>query len=155
MKKLEKKVDELLNSLSQDQSSFAMRDIEIAAGVATILSDWFNDGNKQAEKAAEGILTGIIAVIESDSKASEKIMRKLSAVAAKKALDKLKSLRDAIGGLSDDDGDNGGEDEDCENCGINRVCNLQSAINYRKEHGIPAPNKSATWHYANIALGIK
>lgn len=147
MKKLEKKIDEVLNSLKKDQSAFTMccddeghffysycmRGDEIGAGIATILSDAFEDDNDQAIRAAEGIIAGLVAVVERGGKASDKVMRAIAPAAAKQALQSLKRFRKQI--------ENIGEDEDCESCEHNRECQLPSAIKYRKENGIPAPRK--------------
>jgi hypothetical protein len=147
MKKLEKKIDAILDSLKDDQSLFAMcnndeggffysynsRSSEIGAGVATILDDWYNDGKQESRRAAEGIIQGVVVAIMSNEKASREIMRVLAPSAAKAALRGLKEIRKRIEEV--------GEDEDCENCEHNRECNLPSAIRYRKENGIPAPRK--------------
>ena len=96
MKKLEKKVDELIESLSQDQSAFAMcsnvegkffysycmLSEEIGAGVASILSGWFEDGNEQAKTVAQGIVAGLHAIIAQGGKASDAVMHILAKVAA-------------------------------------------------------------------------
>ena len=41
--------------------------------------------------------------------------------------------------LPDDDDD---DDEDCEGCEFVKSCDSESAIKYRKEHGIPRPKKN-------------
>ena len=43
--------------------------------------------------------------------------------------------------LSDDDEEDNDE-EDCENCEFLKTCENESAIKYRKEHGIPKPKKN-------------
>lgn len=147
MKKLEKRIDDVMESLKKDQSAFVMccddeghffysycmRENEIGAGIASILSDAFDDDNVQAQRAADGIMAGLMAVINSGGKSSDKIMHALAPVAAKHALKSLKKLQKQIEDI--------GEDEDCETCEHNRECQLPSAIKYRKENGIPAPRK--------------
>lgn len=152
MKKLGKKVNELLDSLKKDQSMFTMccnddgeffyaynaKADEIGAGVATILSDWFDDKSENSQRAAEGILMGLRATIMHEGKASDAIMHFLGKVAAEKTLGNLKRLKEIIDEVTDDNGD---DNEDCEHCDINRTCSLPSAIKYRKANGIPAPKK--------------
>lgn len=147
MKKLEKKIDAILDSLKDDQSVFAMcsneeggffysynsRSDEIGAGVATILDDWYNDGKQESRRAAEGIVRGVAVALMSNEKMAREIMHVLAPAAAKAALRGLKEIRKRIEEI--------GEDEDCENCEHNRECNLPSAIRYRKENGIHAPKK--------------
>jgi hypothetical protein len=45
-------------------------------------------------------------------------------------------------GDNDDDDDDEDEVEDCENCEFMKECDNDTAIKYRKEHGIPKPKKS-------------
>lgn len=150
MKKLEKKIDMLLDSLNEDQSVFAMcankegnffysyymSEHEIAAGVATIISDAFDDDNDVAQRAAIGIITGIAATIKHGGKSANEVMRVLAPAAADHALKSLKKLRQQIEDMNDDD------DEDCESCEHNRECQLPSAVKYRKEHHIPRLKKN-------------
>ena len=156
MKKLGKKVDELLDSLKKDQSMFTMccnddgeffyaynaKADEIGAGVATVLSDWFDDKSENSQRAAEGILMGLRAAIMHEGKASDAIMHFLAKVAAERTLDSIKHLSEKLGEISEggskaaDD-----EEEDCSTCDANRVCPLPNAIKYRKANGIPAPKK--------------
>lgn len=154
MKKLGKKVDELLDSLKKDQSMFTMccnddgeffyaynaKSDEIGAGIATILSDWFDDKSETSQRAAMGILMGIRAVIMGGGKTGEAVSSFLAKVAAERAMDSLKNIKEILKGIAEGDGkDNEDDDENCEGCEINRTCGLPSAIKYRKEHGIPKP----------------
>lgn len=55
----------------------------------------------------------------------------------------LKGILEKDGLLNNDDDDEDEEIvEDCENCEFMRECNNDSAIKYRKEHGIPRPKKN-------------
>lgn len=156
MKKLGKKVDEFLDSLKKDQSMFTMccnddgeffyaynsKSDEIGAGIATILSDWFDDKSETSQRAAMGILMGIRAVIMEGGKTGEAVSSFLGKVAAERAMDSLKNLKEILKGIAEGDGkDNEDDDEYCEGCEINRTCGLPSAIKYRKANGIPAPKK--------------
>lgn len=42
------------------------------------------------------------------------------------------------------------EDGDCENCELNRTCNDDDAIAYRKAHGIPRPKKGGKARKINV-----
>lgn len=156
MKKLGKKVDEFLDSLKKDQSMFTMccnddgeffyaynsKSDEIGAGIATILSDWFDDKSENSQRAAMGILMGIRAVIMGGGKTGEAVSSFLAKVAAERAMDSLKNIKEILKGIAEGDGkDNEDDDEDCSTCDANRVCPLPNAIKYRKDNGIPAPKK--------------
>lgn len=160
MKKLEKKVDDLLDSLKKDQSAFVMccnddgeffyaynaRSEEIGAGIASVISDWFDDDKEFSQRAAEGVLAGLRAVIKRGGKAGEAVARILGRAAAEKTLDNIMHLRDILKEIAEEevaegDGKGDNDDEDCEGCEINRTCSLPSAIKYRKANGIPAPKK--------------
>ena len=61
----------------------------------------------------------------------------------KLATELLKGILEKDGLLNnDDDDDEDDEVEDCENCEFLKTCENESAIKYRKEHGIPKPKKS-------------
>ena len=42
------------------------------------------------------------------------------------------------------------EDEDCASCELNRTCNDDDAIAYRKAHGIPRPKKGGKARKVNV-----
>ena len=141
MKKLEKKVNALIDSLNDDESIAVMcvnaneefmyssyaETSEIGAGIATILSDYYNDGNKKAATFAKGIVLGLQALIERRDKASLVVLGEITKSVGKAA---LKSFERSI----DDD-----DIEDCAHCDENTTCPLPSAIKYRKANHIPAP----------------
>jgi hypothetical protein len=52
----------------------------------------------------------------------------------------LKGVAERAGLLDKDDNDIA-DDEDCGNCELVKTCNLNAAVKYRKEHGIPRPKK--------------
>lgn len=56
------------------------------------------------------------------------------------ATEMLKGVAEKAGLLNKDDNDID-DGEDCENCELVKTCNLNAAIKYRKEHGIPRPKK--------------
>lgn len=146
MKNLSKKVDELLESLKEDKGAFVMcndkeghffyaynsKGEEIAAGIATILSDWFDDEDRRARKAALGILTAIHAVVEMGGDAGLAVVKAVSGGMVGNISSKL---------FNEDKDDDDDDDEKCEDCSVNRTCNLPKAIQYRKKNGIPAPKK--------------
>ena len=71
-----------------------------------------------------------------------KLVQKSRSIAGLKlATELLKGVLEKDGLLNNDDDD---EEivEDCENCEFMRECNNDSAIKYRKEHGIPKPKKN-------------
>ena len=154
MKKLEKKVEALLESLKKDQSAMVMcsnddgeffyesvgNEYSIAAGICTILSDYFDDDNQQAKVFARGMIMALHTLVEERGKAGLAIASTVAlATASKSPL--AKSLVTIIESLSkahsDDDDDE--EEENCDECDANKVCPLPKAIKYRKENHIPAP----------------
>ena len=73
-----------------------------------------------------------------------KLVQKSRSIAGLKlATELLKGMLEKDGLLNNDDDDEDDEIvEDCENCEFMRECNNDSAIKYRKEHGIPRPKKN-------------
>lgn len=73
-----------------------------------------------------------------------KLVQKSRSIAGLKlATELLKGILEKDGLLNNDDDDKDDEIvEDCENCEFMRECNNDSAIKYRKEHGIPRPKKN-------------
>ena len=73
-----------------------------------------------------------------------KLVQKSRSIAGLKlATELLKGILEKDNLLNNDD-DNEDDEivEDCENCEFMRECNNDSAIKYRKEHGIPRPKKN-------------
>lgn len=152
MKKLEKKVDALLDSLKKDQSAIVMcsndegeffyasyaKKQEVAAAIAAILCDYFEDDNEKAEALAVGIVAALRMLVEKHTKAGSAIVHAIAPAASKAALDMLKRLRNALHDAMDDDDDKDDE-ENCAECDAVRECPLPNAIKYRKENHIPAP----------------
>ena len=69
-----------------------------------------------------------------------KLVQKSRSIAGLKlATELLKGMIEKDGLLNNDEDDE--IVEDCENCEFMRQCNNDSAIKYRKEHGIPKPKK--------------
>jgi hypothetical protein len=56
------------------------------------------------------------------------------------ATEMLKGVAERAGLLNKNDNDID-DDEDCGNCELVKTCNLNAAVKYRKEHGIPRPKK--------------
>ena len=78
------------------------------------------------------------------------IIEALKMVQASHSIAGLKLAKELLKGILEKDGllkNNGDDDEDdeivedCENCEYMHECNNDSAIKYRKEHGIPKPKK--------------
>ena len=108
--------------------------IEVAAGIATILYDGMKkDADADLSDLADAILKGVTHVLETPSFSAIRLMLKLTSTLEKSQ----KKLVEEIDAAADDDDD----EENCEECENNRWCPLPNAIKYRKEHGIPKPEK--------------
>ena len=57
----------------------------------------------------------------------------------------LEAITQKIKHLNEIDGD-----DDCSNCELNRTCNDDDAIAYRKAHGIPRPKKGGKARKVNV-----
>lgn len=156
MKKLEKKIDEMLDSLKDDQSAFTMcanddgeffyahkiLPSEMSAGIATILDDGFNKEKDGAKKIAQAIVHAVALSLIRGGKTAEGILEILSPVYSKVSLLKvLKRISDDLKKKIDEDDDKDDEDEDCANCPNNRDCPLEPAVKYREENGIESKKK--------------
>lgn len=121
---------------------------DVAAAVATILSDYHDDKNEKADTIARGIVKGIAVYIAHEGKGGLPIAAEI-AQACHKVLEKKKEnikdmleniIKDVKGDDDDDDVDDNGED--CGECGGMKDCPLPQAVKYRKENHIPAPKKN-------------
>lgn len=143
-KNLSNKVENFIESLAKNESAavIAVSDdylhysnyasvSEIAAAVATILSDHLDDDNKNASTLAQAIIMGVGAFIENGSKGSLYAAKVMS-----KAI--VKSVGKHIEALTNTDNDED-DDEDCSECKSVKTCPLPQAVKYRKEHGIRTP----------------
>ena len=161
MKKLGKKIEEMLDSLKDNQSMFAMcandggdffyahkiLPDEMGAGIATILHDGFNDEKEGAKKIAEAIVQSVAFSLIRGGKTADCIMEILRPAYSKLSLlDLLKRMSDDLKKKIDDDDDDDeddedDEDEDCANCPHNSDCQLQPAVKYREENGVESKKK--------------
>ena len=153
MKKLEKKIDAFIDSLKEDESAVVMcmnekdefsyasyaSKQEVGAAIASILSDYFDDDEKEAETLAVGIVAALRMLVEKNGKAGSAIVHAIAPAAGKAALDMLKRLRESLRNIAESADDDKDNDEDCSKCDANKVCPLPNAIKYRKENHIPAP----------------
>lgn len=170
MKKLGKKIEEMLDSLKDNQSMFTMcandkgdffyahkiLPDEMAAGIATILNDGFNDEKEGAKKIAEAIVHSVAFSLIRGGKTADRIMEILRPAYSKLSLlDLLERISDDLkkkiddddededdeDGDDDDDDDDEGEDVGCANCPRNIDCKLQPAVKYREENGVESKKK--------------
>jgi hypothetical protein len=101
-------------------------DANIVSAFAAILEmSLTNKGDEGMDRVTNIILTALKLVQTSHSIAGLKI-----------ATEMLKGMLEKGGILNNDD-----DDEDCEGCEFVKSCDSESAIKYRKEHGIPRPKK--------------
>ena len=105
-------------------------DKDIICTIAAILETSLTDnGDEGMDRVTHIILEALKLVQTSKSIAGLKL-----------ATEMLKGVAEKAGLLDDDDNDVD-EEDDCENCELVKTCNLNAAIKYRKEHGIPRPKK--------------
>ena len=101
-------------------------DANIVSAFAAILDmSLTNKGDEGMDRVTKIILTALKMVQTSHSIAGLKLATEL-----------LKGMLEKGGILNNDD-----DDEDCEGCEFVKSCDSESAIKYRKEHGIPRPKK--------------
>lgn len=105
-------------------------DKDIICTIAAILeTSLTGNGDEGMDRVTHIILEALKLVQTSKSIAGLKL-----------ATEMLKGVAEKAGLLDDDDNDVD-EEDDCENCELVKTCNLNAAIQYRKEHGIPRPKK--------------
>ena len=150
-KEIQKKIKELCELMDEDDKFFFFRkkgdivdialpsaseenDNRVSAALASVIEKHFLDkGDEGIDRLSEIIVDSIEALVGVSPLAGAKLTSRFAKAA-------LLGMKMAIDKLSDDDDD---EEivEDCENCEFMRECNNESAIKYRKEHGIPRPKK--------------
>ena len=153
-KEIQKKIKELCELMDEDDKFFFFRkkgnvvdialpsaskenDNRVSAALSSVIEAHFLDkGNEGADRLSEIIIDSIEALVAVSPLAGAKLTSRF----AKAALLGMKMTLDEIKDFDDDDED---EDdvEDCENCEFLKTCENESAIKYRKEHGIPKPKK--------------
>ena len=150
-KEIQKKIKELCELMDENEKFFFFRkkgnvvdialpnaseenDNRVSAALASVIEAHFlNKGEEGIDRLSEIIVDSIEAIVGVSPLAGAKLTSRFASAAKlgmKKTLDKLSN---------DDDND---DDEDCENCEFLKTCGNESAIKYRKEHGIPKPKKN-------------
>jgi hypothetical protein len=155
-KEIQKKIKELCELMGEDDKFFFFRkkgntvdialpsaseekDNRISAALSSVIEKHFLDkGNEGVDRLSEIIVDSIEAIIGVSPLAGAKLTSRF----ANAALFGMKMTLDKIKDLNEDDDDEENDVEDCENCEFMRECNNDSAIKYRKEHGIPKPKKN-------------
>ena len=151
-KEIQKKIKELCDLMGEDDKFFLFRkkgnvvdialpsaseenDNRVSAALSSVIEEYFlNKGNEGVDRLSEIIIDSIEALIGVSPLAGAKLTSRFAKAA-------LLGMKMAIDKLSDDD-DEEDDVEDCENCEFLKTCENESAIKYRKEHGIPRPKKN-------------
>ena len=103
-------------------------DKDIVCTIAAILeTSLTGEGDEGMDRVTHIILEALKLVQTSKSIAGLKL-----------ATEMIKDVVEKAGLVEDND------EEDCDNCELVKTCNLNAAIKYRKEHGIPRPKKGKT-----------
>jgi len=147
--KVESELEKIAKKISKQETLFAIYvndktgdlsilttgegDANIVSALAAILEmSLTNKGDEGMDRVTKIIITALKLVQGSRSIAGLKLATAL-----------LKGILEKDCLLNNDDDDKDDEIvEDCENCEFMRECNNDSAIKYRKEHGIPKPKKN-------------
>lgn len=147
---IQKKIKELCELMDEDEKFFFFRkngdavtialpvasernDDRVSAALASVIESHFLDeGDEGIDRLSEIIVDSVEALIGVSPLAGKKLssrFAKAAFIGMKMSLDKLSNDKDE-------------DEEDCENCEFLKTCENESAIKYRKEHGIPKPKKS-------------
>ena len=152
-KKVEKKIDELINMVGNNESVVVIykdekdkvnyfdscKDgLDIAAAIATVLDDYYGDDIKDGKIFAEGVMDALGAIIMKHGNAGRRIVLRLMPMISMAAKQTLENLRDRLQEMAGDNGEDA--DEDCTDCDERFNCPLPSAIKWRKENHVPAPS---------------
>lgn len=141
---IQKKIEELCELMGKDDKFFIFRkngnvvdialpdessvdDNRVSAALASVIESHFIEkGNEGVDRLSEIIIDSIEALIGVSPLASAKLAARFT----KAALFRMKMTIDKLS-----------NDEDCEGCEFVKSCDSESAIKYRKEHGLPRPKK--------------
>lgn len=152
-KEIQKKIKELCELMDEDDKFFFFRkkgnvvdialpnaseenDNRVSAALSSVIEAHFLDkGNEGVDRLSEIIVDSIEALIGMSPLVGSKLTSRFAKAT-------LLGLKMTIDKLSDDNDDDNDDDEDCENCEFMRECDNESAIKYRREHGIPKPKKN-------------
>jgi len=110
----------------------------IICAIAAILVTSLNGEGDRGMDRVTKIIIEALKIVQTDK----------SIAGLKLATEMLKGVVEKEGLLAEDDNDID-DDEDCGNCELVKTCNLNAAIKYRKEHGIPRPKKGKG-HKVNV-----
>jgi hypothetical protein len=148
-KEIQKKIKELCELMGKDDKFFIFRkngnvvdialphesnvdDNHVSAALASVIEAHFLEkGNEGVDRLSEIIVDSVEALIGVSPLAGAKLAARFAKAA-------LLGMKMTIDKLPDDDDD---DDEDCEGCEFVKSCDSESAIKYRKEHGMPKPKK--------------
>ena len=130
-KKVEKKIDELINMVGNNES------------VVVIYKDekdnvHYFDSCKDGKIFAEGVMDALGAIIKKHGNAGRRIVMRLMPMISMAAKQTLENLRDRLQKMAGDNDEDA--DEDCTDCDERFNCPLPSAIKWRKENHVPAPS---------------
>ena len=149
-KEIQKKIKELCELMGKDDKFFIFRkngnvvdialpsaseenDNRVSAALSSVIEAHFLDkGNEGVDRLSEIIVDSIEALIGVSPLAGAKLTSRFASAA-------LLGMKMTIDKLSDDDEED--DDDDCEGCEFVKTCDSESAIKYRKEHGLPRPKK--------------
>ena len=152
-KEIQKKLKELCELMDENEKFFFFRkkgnvvdialpnaseenDNRVSAALSSVIEAHFLDkGNEGVDRLSEIVVDSIEALIGMSPLAGTKLASRF----AKASLLGMKMTLDKIKDFDEDDEDDA---EDCENCEFLKTCENESAIKYRKEHGIPKPKKN-------------
>ena len=152
-KEIQKKIKELCELMDEDEKFFFFRkkgnavnialpsasernDNRVSAALSSVIEAYFLDkGSEGVDRLSEIIVNSIEALIGVSPLAGTKLTSRFAKAA-------LLGMKMTIEKLSDND-DKEDDVEDCENCEFLKTCENESAIKYRKAHGIPKPKKRA------------
>lgn len=148
-KEIQKKIKELCDLMGENDKFFFFRkkgnvvnialpsaseenDNRVSAALSSVIeAHFFDKGNEGVDRLSEIIVDSIEALIGVSPLAGAKLAARFAKAA-------LLGMKMTIDKLPDDDED---DDEDCEGCEFVKSCDSESAIKYRKEHGLPRPKK--------------
>ena len=142
---VEKELERIAKNLSNEETLFAIY-VNDKTGNLSILTTGEGDANIVSTLAAilEMSLTnkgdeGMDRVTKIVITALKLVQGSCSIAGLKLAAELLKGMLEKDGLINNDDEED--DDEDCEGCEFVKSCDSESAIKYRKEHGLPRPKK--------------
>ena len=151
-KEIQKKITELCDLMGEDDKFFVFRkndnvvdialpsekgkvkDVHVSAALASVLEAYLlGNGGKGVDRLSEIIVDSVEALIGVSPLAGAKLTSRFAQAA-------LLGMKMELEKLSEHDDED--DEDECENCEFLKTCENESAIKYRKEHGIPKPKKN-------------